>query len=104
MAGHHPKGTAELFVGSPASTWPALRDLCIHDHSTRLLRPLPAAPSRNRLFGFLVEHHHERPVAERTDLVPLGLVRLRRGGLHPVPAVTQHARSDQSPLAARSPS
>ena len=75
----------------------------LHGHSARLLRHLAAAPSRDRLFGILVEHDHEGPVAERTDLVPLGLARLRRGCLPAVSAVAQPARSDQSPLAARPP-
>ena len=103
LAGHRPQGTAELFAGSPASAWPALRDLRVHGHSARLLRHLAAAPSRDRLFGILVEYGHEGPVAERTDLVPLGLVRLRPGCLPAVSAVAQPARSDQSPLAARPP-
>ena len=60
MAGHRPEGTAELFVGSPASAWPAVRDLRVHGHSARLLRHLPAATSRDRLFGILVEHDHRR--------------------------------------------
>ena len=59
-SGHRPEGTAELFVGSPASAWPAVRDLRVHGHSARLLRHLPAAPSRDRLFGILVEHDHRR--------------------------------------------
>ena len=99
-----PEGTAELSDRSPASAWPAVRDLRVHGHSARLLRDLAAAPSRDRLFGILVDHDHERPVAERTDLVSLGLVRLRPGCLPPVSAVTQHARSDQSPLAVWPPS
>ena len=103
MAGHRPQGSGELSVGPPASAWPAFRDLRIHGDSARLLRHLAAAPSRNRLFGILVDHDHERPVAERTDLVPLGLAHLRRGCLRAVSAVTQHARSDQPPLAARPP-
>ena len=67
-------------------------------------------------YSFSLRHHPEigfsefwwkmitvGPVAERADLVPLGVARLRRGCLHPVSAVAQHARSDQPPLAARSP-
>ena len=60
LAGHRPEGTAELSVGSPASAWPAVRDLRVHGHSARLLRHLPAAPSRNRLCGILVEYDHRR--------------------------------------------
>ena len=97
------KGAAELSARSPAPAWPAVRDLRVHGHSARLLRHLAAAPSRDRLFGILVEYDHDGPVAERTDLVPLGLARLRPGCLPAVPAVAQPARSDQSPLAARSP-
>ena len=103
LARHQPEGTAELSGGPPASAWPAVRDLRAHGHSARLLLLLPAAPSRDRLFGILVDYGHAGPVAERADLVPLGVAQLRRGCLHPVSAVTQHARSDQSPLAARSP-
>ena len=80
-----------------------VRDLRVHGHSARLLRDLAATPSRNRLFGILVEYDHERPVAKRADLVSLGSARLRPGCLPAVPAVAQPARSDQSPLAARSP-
>ena len=98
------KGAAELSVRSPASAGPAIRDLRVHGHSARLLRHLFAPASRDRLFGILVENHHCRTLAERTDLVPLGLVRLRSRCLPAVPAVTEHARSDQSPLAVRSPS
>ena len=74
LAGHRPEGTAELFVRSPASAWPAVRGLCVHGDSACLLCHLPAASSRNRLFGLLLDHDHERPVAERTDLVPLVLL------------------------------
>ena len=102
MAGHYPEGTAELFVRSPASAWPAIRDLRVHDHSYRLLRDLPPATSRGRLRFILVENDHRRALGERTGLVPLGLVRLRPGCLPPVSAVTQPPRSDQSPLPARS--
>ena len=102
-SGHRPEGTAELSARSPASARPAVRDLRVHGHSARLLRHLPAAPSRDRLFGILVEYGHEGPVAERADLVSLGLARLRPGCLPAVSAVAQPARSDQSPLAARSP-
>src|SRR6185295_11797710 len=90
-------------AGSPAPAWLTLRDLRAHGHSDRLLRDLAAAPSRDRLFGILVEYGHEGPVAERTDLVSLGLVRLRPGCLPAAPAVAQSARSDQSPLAAWPP-
>ena len=44
------KGPAELFVRSPASAWPALRDLRVHGYSDRLLRHLAAAASRDQLF------------------------------------------------------
>ena len=74
----------------------------LHDHSDRLLRDRAAAASRGRLRCILVENDHRRALAERTGLVPLGLARLRPGCLPPVSAVTQPARSDQSPLAARS--
>ncbi len=100
---YRPQGSAELSDGSPASAWPALRDLRVHGHSARLLRDFAAAPSRDRLFGILVEHGHEGPVAERADLVSLGPVRLRPGCLPAAPAVAPSARSDQSPLAARPP-
>ena len=95
------KGPLNYLSRSPAPARPALRDLRVHGHSARLLRHLAAAASRNRLLGILVEDGHVRALAERPDLVPLGAARLRSDRLPAVPAVTQHARSDQSPLAAR---
>src|SRR6266478_3221107 len=91
---YRPEGTVELSGGPPAPAWPAVRDLRVHGHSARLLRDLPAAPSRNRLFGLLVEYGHEGSMAERADLVSLGLVRLRLGCLPAASAVAQSARSD----------
>ena len=87
--GHREKGHRQLSDGPPASAGPALCDLRIHGHSARLLRNFAAATSRNRLFRILVDHDHERPVAERTDLVSLGPAHFRRAGLHPVSAVAQ---------------
>src|ERR1700682_2450340 len=45
VAGHCPKGTTELFARSPDQAWPAVRDLCVDDHSDRILRHLAAGAS-----------------------------------------------------------
>ena len=102
-SGHRAQGTAELSVRPPAADRPAVCDLRVHRHSARLLRDLAAAPSRNRLFGVLVEHGHQGPVAERADLVSLGAVRVRSGRLPALQTVAEPARSDQPPFAARPP-
>ena len=85
--GHRPEGPAELFVGSPASARPAIRDLRIHGD--------PLAD-----YAISLRHHPEIGFSEfwwtmitkgpwpRADLVPLGLARLRRGCLPAVSAVT----------------
>ena len=54
------KGPLNYLSRSPASAWPAVRDLRVHGHSARLLRHLAAAPSRDRLCGILVEDDHRR--------------------------------------------
>ena len=73
----------------------------VHHHPDRVLRHLAAAPSRPRLRGILVEDGHGRPLAERPDLVRLGVAGVRSYGEPAVPALTQAARSDQPAVAAR---
>ena len=87
-----PVGTVRLVRYRPQGTADYLQDrllrlalpfaICAFTvDSARLLRHLPAAPSRGRLFGILVEYGHEGSVAERADRVLLGPVRLRPGCL-----------------------
>ena len=96
------KGPLNYLSRSPASARPALRDLRVHGHSARLLRDLAAAPSRDRLFGILVEDGHEGPwpsgpiwflwVLFAFDLVACLLYRLSPDLVDPINRLSQHGR------------
>ena len=86
------KGIQKYFLDRLLRLGLAFRDLRSHDHSARLLRDLAAPASRREFFRLLVEDSHRWTVAERADLVSLGVVCVRPCCDASVSALAQSAR------------
>ena len=98
------KAPRDYFWRSPAPAWPAVRDLRVHRHSARLLRHLAAAPSRDRAFPtFWWKTITTGPWPSGPIWFLWVLLAFDLSAMPAVPAVAESARSDQPPVAARSP-
>ena len=79
----------------------ALCDRRRDDHTDRVLCDLPEAPTRPRLRGVLVENGYCGPLAQRADLVRLGVAGVRPYGNPALPALAWAAGPDKPDVAAR---